>query len=264
MADPVNIEYRQAISDWIATFSKKTDEHIQAVKEQTKIQAQTMYSQTGLLATQLTKLESKDNDYQHAMSDWAADIASSLKISAEQSHYLNTGLRQIAKAIRAQTKELGEMRTALENHSVASEANSQNLVKAVDNLSDFVFTAKQAKADKEEKIVKAVQSIAGKLEGLGDLIAQNHEETIHATQNYSGYLTNIEEAIKERTKQTVEQSNMNAHVITEAIRDQTRESILNFDELFNKLIEQNGLTYTNDILKELVKTMCNPNRKPDL
>ena len=157
MADPVNIEYRQAISDWIATFSKKTDEHIQTVKEQTKIQAQTMHSQSSMIATQLTRIESKDNDYQHAMSDWAADIASSLKISAEQSHYLNTGLRQIAEAIRAQTKELGEMRTALENHSIQSEANTQNLVKAVDNLSDFVFSAKQVESDKEEKIVKAME-----------------------------------------------------------------------------------------------------------
>ena len=140
MADPVNTEYRTALSDWIAVMSKKTDEHIQAVKEQTKIQAQTMHSQSSMIATQLTRIESKDNDYQQAMTGWAAEISSSLKVIAEQSHYLNDNLKSIADKI--------------EGHSDLTEQNHEEATHGKKDYTGYLSDIAEAIKEQTKTIEK--------------------------------------------------------------------------------------------------------------
>ena len=123
MADTCKFQYNEAMEGWLTHMATNAEQQTKAIEEQTKI------------------------------------VKDELRMIYAVNDIRNHTLADLVMAIKEQTKEISELRTALENHSVASEANSQNLVQAVDNLSDFVWVAKTDKEEQNDKTVKSIDML---------------------------------------------------------------------------------------------------------
>ena len=122
-----------------------------------KMIAEVFHSQSSMLATNLTSMR-KLKEVEIA---GQADIVKAITESTDRlCHVIADGniaarkqvtaLNDTAHAItqsriqqHKDAKKIEELITTLQNHHIQSQADAENLVKAIDNLSDYVWTAKQ-------------------------------------------------------------------------------------------------------------------------